>query len=121
MKVRDARERRRAERWGRMAEVVAVAHLVAKGYRIAARNWRTPSGEVDIVARRGDVVVFVEVKARESEEAALMAISRESQRRIEAAGQDWIMAQPDGGRLSWRNDVIAVRRWGRPVHYEDVW
>ena len=121
MKVRDARERRRAERWGRMAEVVAVAHLVAKGYRIAARNWRTPSGEVDIIARRGDVVVFVEVKARESEEAALMAISRESQWRIEAAGQDWIMAQPDGGRLSWRNDVIAVRRWGRPVHYEDVW
>ena len=118
---RDQRERQRAERWGRMAEAIASAHMIARGYRIEARNWRTASGEVDIIARRGDVVVFVEVKARESEEAALMAISRESQWRIEAAGQDWIMAQPDGGRLSWRNDVIAVRRWGRPVHYEDVW
>ena len=121
MKERTAAERRRAERWGRMAEVVAVAHLVAKGYRIAARNWRTASGEVDIIARSGDLVVFVEVKARETEAAAIDAVSRASQRRIEAAGRDWIMQQPDGGRLSWRNDLIAVRRWGRPKHFEDVW
>ena len=104
-----------------MAEVVAVVHLVSRGYRIAARNYRSPSGEVDIIARKGELVVFVEVKARDTEEAALMAVSRASQQRIEAAGQDWVMQQPDGGRLSWRNDLIAVLPGRLPVHHEDVW
>ena len=104
-----------------MAEVIAAVHLEAQGYRIAARNWRTANGEVDIIARLDDLVVFVEVKARDNEDAALMAVSRESQRRIEAAGQDWIMQQADGGRLSWRNDVVAVLRGRETRHFEDVW
>src|SRR6202165_6265003 len=53
-----------AFRLGISAESRAAAFLIAKGYRIAARRWRSPVGEVDIVARRRNVLVFVEVKAR---------------------------------------------------------
>ena len=118
---RDQRERQRAERWGRMAEAIASAHMIARGYRIEARNWRTASGEVDIIARRGDLVVFVEVKARDTVGAALDAVSYASRRRIEGAGQDWLAQQPDGTSLSWRNDLIAVLPWSKPQHFEDVW
>jgi Holliday junction resolvase-like predicted endonuclease len=58
-------ERRLAFRFGLTAESRAAAYLIAKGYRILARRFKTPVGEIDIVARRRGVLVFVEVKARE--------------------------------------------------------
>ena len=65
------RERRRkAWRWGRLAESAAAALLRLKGFRILARGYKVPVGEIDIVARRGRLVLFVEVKARPSADAA---------------------------------------------------
>ena len=94
--------------------------LRLKGYRILARNFRTRSGEIDIVARRGDLVAIVEVKARGSLLAAMDAIGPASQRRIEAAADQWRARQPDHARLSLRFDMVAVlpRRW--PVHVENA-
>lgn len=94
--------------------------LRLKGYRILARNFRTRSGEIDIIARRGDLVAIVEVKARGSLLAAMDAIGPVSQRRIEAAADQWLARQPDHARLSLRFDMVAVlpRRW--PVHVENV-
>ena len=114
-------KRRRAYRWGQIAEHFAAVSLLLKGYRIVARRYKTPVGEVDLIARRGDLVVFVEVKARVTHQAALDSINGTAQRRIEAAANWWISQQRDGARLSWRFDVITVvpRRW--PRHHENVW
>jgi putative endonuclease len=91
-----------------------------KGYRILARRHRTKLGEIDLIARRGDLVLIVEVKARSSLREAMEALSRTSERRIEAAADLWLSRQPDYGRLSVRFDMVAVlpRRW--PVHVENI-
>lgn len=71
-------------RFGRAAEVAAEEHLCRKGYRILDRNVRYPNGELDIVARDRETVVFVEVKARRSHEfgGASYAVTRQKERRL---------------------------------------
>jgi uncharacterized protein (TIGR00252 family) len=64
--------------------------LIAKAYRILARRWKTPFGEIDIVVRRRGVVVFVEVKARASLDGAIEAVTGRTQRRVIAAAQLWL-------------------------------
>ncbi len=76
---------------------------------------------MDIIARKRDLIVFVEVKARATEQAALDSISAHAQKRIQAAGEHWIARQKDYARLSWRFDVIAVLPWRWPKHYRDAW
>jgi len=117
----EARQLRfRAYRKGHRGERLAALALMLKGYRILARRHRTKLGEIDLIARRGDLVLIVEVKARPTLTEAMEALSRISERRIEAAADLWLARQPDYGRLSVRFDMIAVlpRRW--PVHVENV-
>ena len=115
-----ADRRRRAHGKGHRGEWLAALALMLKGYRILARRFRTRLGEVDLIAKRGDVIAIVEVKARPSLAEAMEAITPTAQRRIEAAGDLWLARQPDHGRLSVRYDLVAVlpRRW--PVHVENV-
>lgn len=116
----ERKAKHRALRKGRTGEWLAALALRLKGYRVVARNYRTRLGEIDIVARRGDLIVFVEVKARPSATAAVDAVSFEAQRRIANAAETWIARQADCHRLSWRFDIVAVvpGRW--PVHFEDA-
>jgi putative endonuclease len=117
----EARERRfRAYRKGHRGERLAALALMLKGYRILARRHRTKLGEIDLIARRGDLVLIVEVKVRQTLTEAMEALSRTSERRIEAAADLWLARQPDYGRLSIRFDMVAVlpRRW--PIHVENV-
>jgi putative endonuclease len=113
-------KRFRAYRRGHRSEFLAALALNLKGYRIVARRYRTPVGEIDLIARRGDLVAIVEVKARPSLVAAMDAVGWQAQRRIEAATDLWLARQPDYGRLSVRFDLMAVlpRRW--PKHVENV-
>ena len=83
-----------AFRTGLSAEARAATLLVAKGYRILAKRFRTPHGEIDIVARRRNLIVFVEVKARASLDDAAYAVTPRQQARIIAAAQIWLMAHP---------------------------
>ncbi|MEO0498673.1 MAG: YraN family protein [Pseudomonadota bacterium] len=108
--------RQRAERKGRRGEWMASIALRLKGYRIVAKRYKTPSGEVDLIARRGDLVLLVEVKVRGDLMACHDAVSANAARRIEAAGDQWLSRQPDASRLSLRRDLIAItpRRW--PIH-----
>ena len=80
---------------GISAESRAAAYLVAKGYRIVARRFKTAVGEVDIVARRRGVLVFVEVKARNSLDDAAESLLPRQQRRIVAAAGAWLAAHPE--------------------------
>ena len=83
-----------AFRTGVSAEGRAAAFLMAKGYRILMKRFRTPYGEIDIVARRRNLLVFVEVKARASLDEAAYAVTPRQQARIIAAAQAWLMAHP---------------------------
>lgn len=116
----DALSRRKANRRGHHGEFLAALALMLKGYRIVARRYRTRLGEIDLIARRGNLVLVVEVKARPTLVSAMEAIAYQSERRIEAAADLWLARQPDYGRLSVRFDMVAVlpRRW--PVHVENV-
>src|SRR5437763_7850914 len=101
-------ERRLAFQLGLSAESRAAAYLIAKGYRIVARRWRSPVGEVDIVARRRNVLIFVEVKARERLDDAAEAILPRQQRRIISAAEAWLARHPDDIHSNIRFDVVLV-------------
>lgn len=117
----DGRDRRlRAYRRGHSGEYLAALALFAKGYRIVARRYRTRLGEIDLIARRGDLVLIVEVKARPTLLLAMEAIGRESEWRIEGAADLWLARQRDHARLSLRFDMVAVLPWRWPVHVENI-
>jgi putative endonuclease len=111
-------KRRSAERRGRRAEVLAALAVMLKGYRIRAWRYRCPMGEVDLIARKGDLVIFIEVKARRDLRAGIDAVTPSAARRINAAGEHWIARQPDAARLSWRTDVVVVSPRSWPKHLE---
>lgn len=110
------RERIAAFRLGLSAESRAAMLLVAKGYRIAARRWKTPFGEIDIVARRRRSLVFVEVKARERADQAAEAVTARGKRRIIAAAELWLAHHPDDARRDIRFDVMLVTPGRMPRH-----
>ncbi len=91
-----------------------------KGYRILALRHRTPLGEIDLIARKRDVVAFVEVKARATETGAVNAVSHTSQNRIRAAADLWLSRRRDAARLSLRFDIIAVIPRRLPRHFIDA-
>jgi len=121
-RVRDpAKQKRRAAYGlGHRGERLAAWALRLKGFRILARRYRTPAGEIDLIARRGDLVAIVEVKARPTLEQAMNAVTPYALRRIESAADLWLARQPDHARLSIRFDMVAVlpRRW--PVHVVNI-
>jgi putative endonuclease len=98
----------KAFRTGISAEARAAAVLIAKGYRILARRFRTPHGEIDIVARRRNLLAFVEVKARASLDEAAYAVTPRQQARIIAAAQVWLMAHPEHAGYDLRFDAMLV-------------
>jgi putative endonuclease len=100
---------------GLSAESRAAAFLIAKGYRILARRYRTPHGEIDLVVRRRHLIAFVEVKARETLDDAAYAVTAHQQARIIAAAQIWLMAHPehDGYDLRFDAMLMAPRRLPR--------
>ena len=115
-------ERRRAQvRSGRLAETLAVWWLRGKGYRILARDWRSPVGEIDILARRGRLLVAVEVKRRSGAREAAEAVQRQQQRRIVRAAEAFLARLDPGAGLSLRFDVVLIvpGRW--PRHIVDAW
>ena len=117
----DARRARyRAYRKGHRGEFAASLALLLKGYCIVARRFRTKAGEIDLIARRGDLILVVEVKARPTLLQAMEAITITAERRIEAATDIWLSRQADHARLSVRFDMIAIlpRRW--PVHVPNI-
>lgn len=106
---------------GRLAERAAALVLGLRGYRILARRYATHVGEVDIVAQRGRLVVFVEVKARATLSDALAAVRAPQRRRIERAAVQFLAARPELADAEVRFDVVAFGRFGLPRHLPDAW
>ncbi|MGB0631097.1 MAG: YraN family protein [Alphaproteobacteria bacterium] len=113
--------RRERERRGRMAESIAVMLLRAKGYRIVARRVRLPAGEIDIVARRGSAIVFVEVKARPTRADAAASIQPGQRSRIIRAAAQYLSGRTDLAALDQRFDAVLVVRGAWPQHIINAW
>lgn len=87
-------DRQRSERRGRGAEVIAAGWLMLRGYRILARRQRTPAGEIDLIAKRGNRIAFVEVKWRTDPETAATSVTKRQSVRIARAAEYWLWRQP---------------------------
>ena len=109
-------ERVKAFRLGLSAESRAAMLLVVKAYRIVARRFKTPFGEIDIVARRRRALVFVEVKARDTIDEAVEAVTERGKRRIVGAAEFWLASHPADATAEIRFDVIAVAPGKMPRH-----
>ncbi len=112
--------RRKAERGGRRAEFLAALALMLKGFSILERRFKTPAGEIDLIARRGPLLVFAEVKARASADAAVEAVIAPARRRIERAAGLYLARRAHLADCVMRYDIIAVT--GLKVrHRPDAW
>ena len=114
------RDRRAAEAAGRRGERIAGWWLRLKGWRILDRRVRTPAGEVDIVARRGSLVAFVEVKTRATSAELDFAIDERRLARV-AAAAEVLMSRYAGAGDDIRIDVVLVAPGARPRHIENAW
>jgi putative endonuclease len=112
----DAETRRAAERRGRRAETLALWYLRAKGYRLLARRYRTPVGEIDLIVARGRTVAFVEVKARPTDAEAAEAATPSGRRRIARAAAMWLASHPEAAERDLRLDVIVAVPRRLPRH-----
>ncbi len=106
---------------GLAAERLCVFALRLKFYRILAVRYKTPVGEIDIIASKGRTVVAVEVKARSTKEAALECLTPKQRERIRRALQDFVMRKPFYAHATMRFDVMLAlpRRW--PLHIKNAW
>jgi putative endonuclease len=112
--------RRQAEKRGRGAETIAAWWLRLRGWRILARRARVPGGEVDIVARRGRILAFVEVKARPTAESADWSLDRYRLRRVAVAAERLApryMREGDDVRI----DALFIVPRRLPRHLANVW
>lgn len=100
--------RQRAERGGRRAETLVAWYLRLKLYRVIARRYRTPAGEIDLIVRRGRTIVFVEVKQRADADAGLEAVTATARRRIAKAAGHWLAAHPAAEGFDRRFDVVVA-------------
>lgn len=122
MNKRKGKKGRKAWWHGLLAEWLVMVCLLLKGYRIFRHRYRTPFGEIDIIARKENLFIFVEVKYR-TFEAFELPVSPFQKKRITRAGR-YVARQflSDGvSQHSLRFDVFLVKPWKSPVHIKSAW
>lgn len=106
---------------GAQSEALAEDWLTARGFDILARQFKVPGGEIDLIAISKDIIIFVEVKARQKLDAALSAISSIKQRRVARAAAHWLAHNPWAGENHvLRGDAVCLGSRCSPVHIEDA-
>lgn len=127
VRAQDSRReaRQRADRQGRTAELVALVYLILTCHRILARRWRGSAGEIDLVARRGRRIIFVEVKFRHNDDAEGIPTSQQ-RRRITRAAQQFCQQRRISPACEQRFDLIQISpSFGgilfRLRHIRDAW
>jgi putative endonuclease len=118
---RDSNDRRAAFHRGRRGEWLALWWLRARGYRILAQDYRSPVGEIDVVARRGRTLAIIEVKSRDTLDAAVESISPRQRGRIIAAARLYLGHHPRHAVCSVRFDVMLVAPGRWPRHLVNAW
>lgn len=110
-----------AYRRGIRAEIIAGLYLTLTGWRVLAWRWKCPLGEIDLVAKNGKVITFIEVKARQNEQSALDSITAHQWSRISNAADIFMSQQRQYADCSWRFDAIIIvpRQW--PKRFKNMW
>lgn len=114
------RDRRQRYKKGRWAEIIAAALLLAKGYRLIEWRARGPVAEIDLIARRGRRLAFVEVKYRRSITEAQAAIAPRQQQRLIGEAEYWVAQRPQYHGHEIGMDAILVCPWHWPRHEQNV-
>jgi putative endonuclease len=110
-----------AERSGRWAEGWAAFVLQLKGYAILGRRVQTPAGEIDLIAQRGDVLAFIEVKMRQQTSDPSELLRPRQTAHIVRAATGWTASRDWTQHFTWRYDLIVVTKWRWPNHVRDAW
>jgi len=113
---------------GRKGEEKAAAYLKRRGYRILGRNVRMGRGELDIIARRAELIAFIEVKTHKSREAGLLAVHADKCERLKSAANAWLGHHPELSGLQCRFDLIILTpgrgmgpiRFAHIEHLQDI-
>lgn len=111
----------KAYRLGLYAEILAALYLMLRGYRIIAWRYKTKIGEVDLIARRRQSLVFVEVKARQELSTALESVTVQMRKRITAAANSFLIKHPQYQNSEMRFDVVAVALPFSVQHLDNAW
>ena len=112
--------RQKALKWGAIAEYAAALFLILKAYQILSIRYRIKAGEIDLIARRGQTIAFIEVKARADFETGILAIDEMKLRKFRKAVDHWLIRNPWAEAYTLRGDAIVVSPWRIPVHIEDA-
>ena len=112
--------RQQARRFGGWAEWIATAMFIAKGYRILERNYLEGGGEIDLIVQRGRTVAFVEVKARPTQGAALLAIDNRKLAQVAKAARHWLSTTRQPHLLALRFDAVLVAPGRLPRHMQNI-
>jgi putative endonuclease len=120
-RARRAASGRAAFRRGHGRERRAAWWLRLKGYRILAINWRSPVGEIDLIARRGACLAIIEVKQRADTDAATSSLAPAQMKRLARAAELFMAQRTDCAQLSLRFDLVAFGALGWPIHLKDAW
>lgn len=111
--------RKRNERIGRFAEYFAVGYMMLKGYRCLAMRYKCFAGEIDLIFKRGDNVVFCEVKYRNDKNILLDSVTSNQKARIRQAAEFWL-SQHKVVRHNIRFDFIGLTKWQKPIHIKNA-
>lgn len=108
---------------GLWAEAFALKALKKKGYVLLEERYKTRYGEVDLIMRDGDSLVFVEVKARAKMDDSLYALTPRMRRRIEQSALHYISQTPEAVDMGMRFDVVAISKGGgiSIEHLDNAW
>jgi len=108
------------QRDGHAAETLACRHLEAQGLRLIARNVRSPFGEIDLLMREGETLVFVEVRRRGSERFGTPAetVGARKQQRLRATAAHYLQQHPQESQKPCRFDILAISDEGRARRIE---
>lgn len=113
--------RQKAHLRGHLAEYYCILFLLLKGYSILALRYKHPRGEIDIIARKGNALIFIEVKARATKEAALESITQQKKQRTMQAALGYIANQSQFQHHDLRFDVMVVTSRLRIIHLANAW
>lgn len=106
---------------GQLAEYCCILRLWLTGWRILARRWKHPKGEIDLIAMRAGQLAFIEVKARKNRQSALEAVRYEQRRRITQAAEIWLQQSSKYAGLSIQFDIMWVTNWPWPGRLCHAW
>ena len=109
-----------AHKKGVIAEKLAALYLMGKGYRILETRFKSPHGEIDLIAKHKDTLVFIEVKAHETEDEALYAVTDRAKTRITNAAYYYLASQNLSLDQNMRFDVVAIVKGTKPLSHVGI-